>query len=422
MDYGALPPEINSAQMYAGPGSGSFFAAAAAWQGLAAELNVVGGGFEGVVSALIAAPWLGPSSLSMLAASIPYTTWVFATAEQAEQASIQAAQMGMAFDAAFAATIPPPAIEANRDTLMTLIATNFFGVNSAAIAATEAEYNEMWAQDAGTMYGYAANVAAAAAALVPFTPALPNTDPAGWAAQAGAVGASAGQSAGQAAANTGQATSNLGAMSTGMGNAAPMLSAGTQAAGLIPHLAGSLANPMSGLTQAAGPAGQLLSPFQQLMTQFMTTMGPVVQGVTPALNGLGSSLSSLNSLGVLSSVPRPPVGVGGMPFATMGESGSLPTTKLSVPSSWAESRTEARIVTALGPAPVEAAPEGAVGVPPRSPGMVPAMAGAQSGGGGPSFYSNADMRGSLGYPVGDPRRSKALASERNAWGEQGPWN
>ena len=39
MDYGILPPEINSARMYAGPGSGPMLAAASAWDGLAAELG-----------------------------------------------------------------------------------------------------------------------------------------------------------------------------------------------------------------------------------------------------------------------------------------------------------------------------------------------------------------------------------------------
>ena len=42
MDFGALPPEINSGRMYAGPGAGSMLAAAAAWDGLAAELQFRG--------------------------------------------------------------------------------------------------------------------------------------------------------------------------------------------------------------------------------------------------------------------------------------------------------------------------------------------------------------------------------------------
>ncbi|MGB7166143.1 MAG: PPE domain-containing protein, partial [Mycobacterium sp.] len=39
MDYGILPPEINSARIYTGPGSGPILAAASAWGGLAAELS-----------------------------------------------------------------------------------------------------------------------------------------------------------------------------------------------------------------------------------------------------------------------------------------------------------------------------------------------------------------------------------------------
>jgi hypothetical protein len=37
MDIGALPPEIRSGRMYSGPGYGSMPAAAAAWDGLAAD-------------------------------------------------------------------------------------------------------------------------------------------------------------------------------------------------------------------------------------------------------------------------------------------------------------------------------------------------------------------------------------------------
>lgn len=39
MDFALLPPEINSARMYAGPGSGPMLAAAAAWEGLAAAMH-----------------------------------------------------------------------------------------------------------------------------------------------------------------------------------------------------------------------------------------------------------------------------------------------------------------------------------------------------------------------------------------------
>jgi len=53
--------------------------------------------------------------------------------------------------------LPPNAVVANRTRLSTLIATNFLGHNTPAIAATEAQYEEMWAQDVAAMFGYAGN-------------------------------------------------------------------------------------------------------------------------------------------------------------------------------------------------------------------------------------------------------------------------
>jgi len=62
-----------------------------------------------------------------------------------------------AYETAFAMTVPPPMITANRVQLATLIATNNFGQNTPAVMATEAEYSEMWAKDARSMYRYAAS-------------------------------------------------------------------------------------------------------------------------------------------------------------------------------------------------------------------------------------------------------------------------
>ena len=183
MDFGALPPEINSARMYAGPGPESMLAAAAAWNGLAAELHSAASSYASVVSELTSGPWLGPSSTAMAAAAAPYVAWMNATAGQAELAATQAQAAAGAYEAAFAMTVPPPVIAANRTQLASLIATNIFGQNTSAIAANEAQYGEMWAQDAAAMYGYAANSAAATAKVTPFTAAPQTTNPAGLAAQ-----------------------------------------------------------------------------------------------------------------------------------------------------------------------------------------------------------------------------------------------
>ena len=189
MDYATLPPEVNSGRMYAGPGSGPMLAAAGAWDALAAELNSTAASYEAVVSGLSSGPWLGPASTSMASAAAPYVGWMSATAAQAEQAAAQAKAAATAYETAFAMTVPPPVIAANRSLLMTLIATNILGQNTPAIAATETDYAEMWAQDAAAMYGYAGS-SAAASTLTPFTWPPQTTNPAGLASQSAAAGQS----------------------------------------------------------------------------------------------------------------------------------------------------------------------------------------------------------------------------------------
>src|SRR5947209_19479943 len=75
VDFGALPPEINSARMYSGPGSGPMLTAAAAWDALAGELRLEATGFGSVISGLTAQSWTGPASESMAASAARYTAW-----------------------------------------------------------------------------------------------------------------------------------------------------------------------------------------------------------------------------------------------------------------------------------------------------------------------------------------------------------
>jgi PPE-repeat protein len=186
MDFAILPPEVNSARMYSGPGLGSLTAAAGSWDSLAAELIATAETYESVVSDLTTLHWRGPASAAMTAAAAPYVGWLYTTAEQTKQTAMQARAAAAAFEQAFAMTVPAPVITANRTQLASLIATNFFGQNTAAIAATDGQYAEMWAQDAAAMYGYAGS-SAAATQLTPFMQPQQTTDPAGAAAQSAAV-------------------------------------------------------------------------------------------------------------------------------------------------------------------------------------------------------------------------------------------
>ena len=194
LDFGALPPEINSARIYSGPGSAPMLAAAGAWDALAEELSLAASGYGSVITELTGGHWRGPSSMSMAAAAAPYVAWLHAAAVQAEDTAAQATQAAAAYELAFATTVPPPVIAANRSLLMSLISTNFFGQNTPAIAATETHYAEMWIQDAVAMYAYAES-SAAASMLTPFNEPQPTTDPTGFAAQSATVAHSATSSA-----------------------------------------------------------------------------------------------------------------------------------------------------------------------------------------------------------------------------------
>jgi len=202
LDFGALPPEVNSGRMYAGPGSGPMMAAATAWDGLAGHLELFAVGYSSELSALTGRLWSGPASDAMAAAATAFSAWVSDAAARAEKTANQARAAAAAYETAFAMTVPPPVIEANRTLLMALVATNFFGQNTPAIAATEAQYAEMWAQDAAAMYNYAASSLPAAASLTPFEAPPQTTNPAGQLAQR----ATADDTVGGAAANTAQAT------------------------------------------------------------------------------------------------------------------------------------------------------------------------------------------------------------------------
>jgi PPE-repeat protein len=186
VDFGIYPPEINSGRMYAGPGPGPMLAAAQAWDSLADELYTTMSAYQSAVSELTEGAWSGPSSAAMSAAAGSYMEWLSATAARAEQTAAQAWTALAGYEAAFAATVPPPEIAANRSLLAALVATNFLGQNTPAIAATEALYAEMWVQDSLAMYNYAAS-SAAAVVLTPFASPHQNTDPAGTASQTAAI-------------------------------------------------------------------------------------------------------------------------------------------------------------------------------------------------------------------------------------------
>jgi len=152
--------------MYSGSGSGPLLTAAAVWDKLADDLYCTAGAFSAIIVALTDGDWQGDAAEAMIAAVTPYLRWLTNTAEQAEAIAGQARAAASAFENAFAATVPPPVIEANRARLASLVAENVANLETPEITSLEAEYDGMWAQDASAMYRYA-GASSAAANLTP---------------------------------------------------------------------------------------------------------------------------------------------------------------------------------------------------------------------------------------------------------------
>ncbi|WP_293346100.1 PPE family protein [Mycobacterium sp.] len=385
LDFGALPPEVNSARIYAGPGSTSFTTAASAWKSLAAELNATALSYDKIISTLSGEEWLGPASAAAASAAQPYVTWLTTTAAQAEEAATQAQAAAAAYEAALAATVPPPAVATNRALTQQLVQTNVIGQNTPAIAQLESQYGEFWAQDATAMYGYAGQ-SATATKVTPFTKAPDVANPDAQATQSAAT-----------AGTTANATANKSVTSTLQALAQPAASTSTT-------------------TNATTAAAATTTPGQEIwflltgQTTLPTSLGAIVNGYSPFASlfynseglpyfsvGMGNfGVQIAKSMGILGGAAPAAAkalpglgGLGGMlgggaaaahPVAAIGSAGSVG--KLSVPASWSGAHAAAapEFGRAIPVSTVTAAPE-AAGGPGNLLGGMP-LAGVGAGGHG----------------------------------------
>jgi PPE-repeat protein len=168
MNFAVLPPEVTSAQMYTGAGSGPMAAAAASWAGLGDELGSAADSFSSVTSGLAGGPWQGPAAAAMAAVATQYAQWLNASAAQAAGVASHANATAAIFEAAKAAIAHPAAVSANRMQLLSLVRSNLFGFNAPAIAAAEVAYESMWAQNVAALSGYHGAASAVAAQLAPW--------------------------------------------------------------------------------------------------------------------------------------------------------------------------------------------------------------------------------------------------------------
>lgn len=369
MDFGALPPEVNSARMYSGAGSTPLVTAASAWSRLAGELNSAARGYDSVITRLASEEWLGPASTAMSESAIPYVTWMNSTAAQAEQAATQAREVAAAYEAAFAATVPPVQVTANRSRLQSLNSSNVLGQNTPAIAMNEAQYGEMWAQDAAAMYGYAGH-SAVASKVTPFSSPQQTTNPAGEAGQAAAVAKATGTS------SKSQTTDLMSSVQNSLHKlaspAASSSAASTESRGLLDAWATYI-----GPTQSSIAIPHFILGAMNSFTSLAKSWGPAAAKAAGDGAAAAAGLPAVGAVGGL-------LGGGGAPVAA-GLGNAVSVGRLSAPAAW----------VAAGPASFPASPVPISSVAAAAPevegagnlmgGMPLAGAGAGGGGSGPKY-------------------------------------
>lgn len=335
MEWGALPPEFNSAGFWFGPGASSFLSSAAQLLEVAAGIIANLGGHEAVAAALAAA-WPDPTGEFAVLANVPHLLWQARLAGMLLDAAARIEATGSAFESLKAATPTPGEIGENQTEHVALQAHNFLGMLTPAIAANRANYSRMWVTAAGNKYEYAAASASGVQAIPPLDPPPPTT-----------VGGG------------GDPTSAMGPSSQ---NPADSLASGG------PSMAMQFMQP---LTEMGSQVGQLGGGGQGL-TQVFSPLQSLMSG----MGGMGNPASSLPGGGAgdwLTATPAAggPVaanmvssgggaGMGGLGGALRGPVGwaSSPTVNAAAPES-----AEAATVSRLGEA------KAAAGAPVNSAGM-----------------------------------------------------
>jgi PPE-repeat protein len=343
-----------------------------------------------------------------------------------------------AYHVAFAMTVPPPIIAANRAQLLMLVATNFFGQNTPAIAATEAQYMEMWAQDATAMYGYADN-AAAASVFTPFSSPPQATNTEGAANQAAAVSQATGTSQGsvtQTITNALQSLTSPAASNSSDSLLTDILNAlgltGSASTGTT-----GVTNPITGAIDSGGIMNSVIAEYADLPGFFGMMMGsnalapmlytgesqlmtaqPAAAAAEDAAGAAEAAQGAAAAASESALAPAAGAGAGAGAWAGVGEGAALG--QLSVPQNWLWSAAQPLDAVAPMGTPILMPATGvgvAEGGSPMLMGGLPraAAAGAAVGAGAAAVKYGTRSKvmarpPAAGYPAEEPTRVEPAAS------------